>query len=344
MAGNLYLPDGFSEGRSYPAIVSVHPGGGVKEQTVSLYAGKLAREGFVTLAFDASHQGESGGQACHLENPASRVEDIRSAADYLSTLGYVDADRIGVLGICAGAGYAVNATMTDRRIKAVGTVSPIDIGAAYRLGWDGCEPVATQLATLDAVAKQRAAEAQGADAAHVPYVPETVDETTVPDMAEAHDYYRTPRAQHPRSDNRMLFTSVANIYAFDAFHQVETLLTQPLLMVACSKVRLSVAGRAAAAAGEQPQGAGRHRRRRTRLPLRRPRIRRPGDDPPVTVLHEVPLTRRRPGGEKEAKEMKTSVTFSGVGAATAAPHSVAVVSVPDALPASHWSHPRLKSA
>ncbi|MFF7889820.1 alpha/beta hydrolase [Streptomyces sp. NPDC020794] len=187
MAGNLYLPDGFSEGRSYPAIMSVHPGGGVKEQTAGLYAGKLAREGFVTLAFDASHQGESGGRPRHLENPASRVEDIRSAVDYLSTLGYVDAGRIGVLGICAGAGYAVNATMTDRRIKAVGTVSPIDIGAAYRLGWDGSEPVAAQLATLDAVAKQRAAEAQGADAAHVPYVPyvpETVDETTVPDMAE----------------------------------------------------------------------------------------------------------------------------------------------------------------
>ncbi|WP_107503111.1 alpha/beta hydrolase [Streptomyces geranii] len=235
MAGNLHLPDGFSEDRSYPAVVSVHPGGGVKEQTAGLYAAKLAREGFVTLAFDASHQGESGGTPRHLEDPASRVEDVRAAVDYLSTLGYVDTDRIGVLGICAGAGYAVNATMTDRRIKAVGTISPIDIGAAYRLGWDGTEPVATQLATLDAVAAQRAAEARGADAAIVPYVPETVDETTVPDMAEAHDYYRTPRAQHPNADNRMLFTSIANVYAFDAFHQVETLLTQPLLMVAGSK-------------------------------------------------------------------------------------------------------------
>ncbi|MCX4615605.1 MULTISPECIES: alpha/beta hydrolase [Streptomyces] len=235
MAGNLHLPDGFSEDRSYPAIVSVHPGGGVKEQTAGLYAEKLAREGFVTLAFDASHQGESGGQPRHLEDHASRVEDVRAAVDYLSTLSYVDAGRIGVLGICAGAGYAVNATMTDRRIKAVGTISPIDIGAAYRLGWDGTEPVARQLATLDAVAQQRAAEAAGADAVIVPYVPETVDETTVPDMAEAHDYYRTPRAKHPRSDNRMLFTSIANVYAFDAFHQVETLLTQPLLMVAGSK-------------------------------------------------------------------------------------------------------------
>ncbi|MBK6009751.1 alpha/beta hydrolase [Streptomyces sp. MBT53] len=235
MAGNLHLPDDFAEDGSYPAIVSVHPGGGVKEQTAGLYAAELAREGFVVLAFDASHQGESGGEPRHLEDPASRVADIRSAVDHLSTLGYVDADRIGVLGICAGAGYAVDATMTDRRIKAVGTVSPIDIGAAYRLGWDGTEPVATQLATLDAVARQRTAEAKGADAAIVPYVPETVDETSVPDMAEAHDYYRTPRAQHARSDNRMLFTSIASIYAYDAFHQVETLLTQPLLMVAGSK-------------------------------------------------------------------------------------------------------------
>ena len=84
--------------------------------------------------------------------------------DHLSTLGCV-------LGICAGAGYAVDATMTGRRIKAVGTVGPIDIGAAHRLGRDGSEPVASRLATLDAVARQRAAEAEGAPAVIVPYVP-----------------------------------------------------------------------------------------------------------------------------------------------------------------------------
>jgi uncharacterized protein len=84
MAGNLYFPEGFSEDRKYAAIVCVHPSGGVKEQTSGLYAGKLAREGFVTLAYDAAYQGESEGTPRHCENPYQRVEDIKSAVTYLS--------------------------------------------------------------------------------------------------------------------------------------------------------------------------------------------------------------------------------------------------------------------
>ncbi|HXY52728.1 MAG TPA: dienelactone hydrolase family protein [Terriglobales bacterium] len=100
----------------------------MKKQTAGLYA-KLAAEGFVTLAFDASYQGESGGEPRQLESPSARVEDIRAAIDYLTTLPYVDRDRIGVLGICAGSGCAINASMNDRRIKALGTVSAYNFGA-----------------------------------------------------------------------------------------------------------------------------------------------------------------------------------------------------------------------
>ncbi|WP_249671293.1 alpha/beta hydrolase, partial [Bacillus thuringiensis] len=78
--------------------------------------------GYVTIAFDASYQGESEGEPRYIEEPAARVEDIRCAVDYLTTLAYLDNNRIGVLGVCAGGGYAVNAAMTERRIKAVGTV------------------------------------------------------------------------------------------------------------------------------------------------------------------------------------------------------------------------------
>ncbi|MFE5506669.1 alpha/beta hydrolase [Amycolatopsis japonica] len=236
MAGNLYLPSDFDPKGSYAAIVTVHPGGGVKEQTAGLYASKLAEQGFVALAYDASYQGESGGEPHFLEDPAARVEDVRAAVDHLQSLEYVDAERIGVFGVCAGGGYAVNATMTDHRIKAIGTVSAVNIGSAYRKGWFGADADSAAVPTLDAAAQQRTAESQGAEAAYIPYVPAETDENTPRDMVEAHDYYLTPRAQHPNAQNKKLFTkSITRIFAFDAFHLVEDLLTQPLLAIAGSE-------------------------------------------------------------------------------------------------------------
>ena len=231
MAGNLFLPDNFDPQSSYAAVVTVHPGGGVKEQTAGLYAAKLAEEGFVALAYDASFQGESGGEPHHLEDPAARVEDVRAAVDFLQSLDYVDAERIGVLGVCAGGGYAVNAALTDYRIKAVTTVSAVNIGTSFRRGWYGTDSDAAAVPTLQAVAQQRTAEAQGADPAYIPYVPEQPDESTPRDLVEAHDYYLTPRAQHPNAKNKQLFTkSISRIFTFDAFHLVEDLFTAPLLL------------------------------------------------------------------------------------------------------------------
>ncbi len=231
MAGNLYLPEGFDENKKYPAIVSVHPGGGVKEQTAGLYAQKLSDNGFVALAFDASCQGESEGEPRLLEDPNARVEDVRCAVDYLTTLPYVDQEKIGTLGICAGGGYVVAAAPTERRIKAVATVSAVDIGAMFR----GEGSIETQLQTLEAVAKQRTAEVNGAEAHFLTYAPDTleeIDENTPVLMREAYDYYRTPRAQHPNSPNRFLFKSVDKLMAFSATTQISDYLTQPMLLIA----------------------------------------------------------------------------------------------------------------
>lgn len=100
MAGLIFLPPNMEPGRRYPAVVVAHPGGGVKEQVPSLYGWNLAQKGYVALAFDASHQGESEGEPRYLEDPYSRVEDIRAAVDYLTTLEYVDRSRIGAMGVC----------------------------------------------------------------------------------------------------------------------------------------------------------------------------------------------------------------------------------------------------
>lgn len=237
MAGILYMPTNFTEDKQYAAVVCVHPGGGVKEQTSGPYAKKLSEQGFIALAFDASHQGESEGEPRYLESPAKRVEDIRCAVDYLTSLSYVDSKRVGVMGICAGAGYAVSATQTERRIKAVATVSMVDIGTVFRETWSRNVGVDGQLKLLEEVAAQRTAEANGAKPKFVHFVPEVdeINEDTHPEMVEAHDLYRTPRGQHPRSVNLFLFTSNDEILGYDAFARADTLLTQPSLFIVGEK-------------------------------------------------------------------------------------------------------------
>ena len=116
LAAVINFPPAFDEKKIYPALVVSHPGGGVKEQTAGTYARKLAEHGFITIAYDASFQGESGGEPRQLENPHIRTEDISAVIDYLTTLAYVDKNRIGAMGICAGAGYTANAAINDRRI------------------------------------------------------------------------------------------------------------------------------------------------------------------------------------------------------------------------------------
>lgn len=233
VAANLFLPAGFDKTKKYTAIVCVHPGSSVKEQTAGLYAAKLSAEGFITIAFDASFQGESGGNFRYLENPATRVEDIRCAVDYLTTLAYVDKERIGVLGICAGGGYAANAALTDRRIRAVVSVSPTNIGRAYREFFS--------VETLESVGGQRTEEANGAEVLITNWTPHNAEEAkqmgmTDQDLLEAIDYYRTSRGEHPNADNKLRFTSIISIMSFDAFHLAERLLTQPLLVIAGDKV------------------------------------------------------------------------------------------------------------
>lgn len=231
--GILRIPDGMVS-QALPTIVVMHPISSVKEQTASIYAEKLTEEGFVTFAFDAGHQGELAEAPDYIENPYYRVEDVKYAIDYLNTLDVVDNARIGILGICGGGGYAVNASLTDKRIKVVGTVVAADFGTLIREG--DLSPNAA-LDTLHSVAQQREAEATGAEVAYTQYIPDSEEQLKEAgiddiDISQAVDYYRTDRGHHANSINRYRQISIGDIAGFDAFHLADKLLDQPLYIVA----------------------------------------------------------------------------------------------------------------
>jgi uncharacterized protein len=171
------------------------------------------------------------------ENPAVRVEDIRCAVDHLVTLPFIDEEAIGLLGICAGGGYAINAALIERRLKAVGTVVANDIGAAFRR----MQPQASAVEDmLIAIGKQRTAEARGQTEKRVPWLPsleeakaEGIDD---PSLLNAIDYYATARGHHDRRTNRRLFVSDALLLGYDGFHLAAELLVQPLQVIVGGKL------------------------------------------------------------------------------------------------------------
>lgn len=234
IAAVLNFPEGFDESKKYPAVVVSHPGGGVKEQTAGTYAKKLAEKGFVTIAYDASYQGESTGKPRQLENPYIRTEDVSAVIDYLTTLPYVAAERIGAMGICAGAGYTANAAINDRRIKAVGTVSAVNIGSMFRNGWDNNIKDADAIPALESGSKARSAEAGGAATVTIPLAPLRKEDAPNKELEEAWEYYHTPRAECPTAPGFATARSLNQIITYDAYNKAEAFLTQPLQIVAGS--------------------------------------------------------------------------------------------------------------
>ncbi|WP_370261365.1 alpha/beta hydrolase [Limnobacter sp.] len=236
IAADLYYPPNFDESKKYPAIISAHPIGSCKEQTAgNVYGKALAEAGFVVIAFDRSTQGQSGGLPRYIEDPAMAVEDFSRVTDYLVTLPYVDADRIGTLGICGGGGYAINATMIERRIKAVVSITGVNFGRLCREGFSGFDPIGQ----MEAMARQRTAEARG-DAPQVDQlIPPSLNVAheagiTDIDVLGATDYYRN-RCINDHAGTRAMFSRRAASVLWDGFHLAETLLTTPLMVVVGDK-------------------------------------------------------------------------------------------------------------
>jgi len=254
IVGNLYVPVGLASGR-HPAIVVSHPAGGVKEQTAGLYARLLAAQGFITLAFDAAYNGESSGEPRGLEDPAQRIEDIKSAITFMGLRDDVDPDRIGVLGICASGGYVIPAAATDHRIKAVATVSGVDLGSFFRVGFDGKQDPAVLQAMLDFAAKARTAEASGEAPQAFPVFPPNEEEARKLGqyVYEGWEYYCTDRAQHPGSTKLMPWISVDRIAAFDGFRFIDLIAPRPLLMIVGTKADTRWMAEAAFPRAQEPK-------------------------------------------------------------------------------------------
>ncbi|KAJ5765951.1 alpha/beta-hydrolase [Penicillium odoratum] len=242
VAAHLYLPPPSAPDRKGAGVVCGHPMGGVKEQTSGTHAKRLADQGFVALAFDAAYQGESGGEPRGLEDPFQRAEDVRAAVTFLATaVPEVDPNRIGAFGICASGGYVCFASQTDLRIKAIATLGAVDTGEIFR---DGMKGTAMQISreslrkTLQAAGEARMAEARGECAPLIPLVPD--DPTNVPEgtpdlFRDASDYYQTPRAGHPRANNRFALRSYDLLVNYSSFAFMELISPRPLLMMAGSE-------------------------------------------------------------------------------------------------------------
>lgn len=236
IAADLYFPADFDRTKQYPTVVCAHPIGSCKEQTAgNVYATALAEAGYVAIAFDASFQGESGGMPRFVEDPTQRVEDFRRVADYLDTLSYVDTDRIGVLGVCGGGGYTLNAALTEKRFKAIVSITGVNFGRMQR---EMSQQNGGPLSALRAIGTERAKEVQGGESVVNDFLPpsaEAAKQIGDVDVVEAYDYYCTARGESANGRARFEFAHGAAALGFDAFHLADALLDQPVLIIVGDK-------------------------------------------------------------------------------------------------------------
>lgn len=235
ISANVYTPANYNPNNNYPAVVVAHPNGGVKEQVAGLYAQRLAEQGYITIAADAAYQGASGGMPRNVDKPANRIEDIHGMADFITQYAGVDADRVGLLGICGGGGYSLKAAQTDKRFKAVATLSMFNSGLVRRNGY-----VDSQVSTIQERLKQasdaRAQEAAGGKiiyAGDAQLTDEQIAKLPFDLYRQGFEYYGKTHA-HPNSTFRYTMSSLLDLVNFDAASNMD-LINQPLLMMAGSK-------------------------------------------------------------------------------------------------------------
>ncbi len=237
IAANVYTPANYDSSRKYPAVVIAHPNGGVKEQVAGLYAQRLAEQGYITITADAAYQGGSGGTPRYVDKPANRIEDIHGMADFISRYKGVDTARLGLLGICGGGGYSLKAAQSDKRFKAIATLSMFNSGVVRRNGFMNSQ-VSTIQERLKKASEARALEASGGEILYannsaVPLTDQQIAELPFDLYREGYLYYGKTHA-HPNSSGKYTLSSLMDLMIFDASTNMD-LINQPLLMIAGSK-------------------------------------------------------------------------------------------------------------
>ncbi len=237
IAANVYTPAGYEATKKYPAVVVAHPNGGVKEQVAGLYAQRLAEKGYITIAADASYQGASEGTPRNVDKPFYRTEDIHGMVDYISSYPGVDATRIGALGICGGGGYTLNAAKSEKRFKAVATLSMFNSGQVRRNGYMNTQldSIQTRLKEAsDARIKELAGEiGYSGNVDFDALTDESISKIPTDLYREGMIYYgKTHR--HPNSTFRYTTSSLMDLMSWDATDNID-LINVPLLLMAGEK-------------------------------------------------------------------------------------------------------------
>ena len=200
LAADVYKPKG-QDGK-LAAIAVCGPFGAVKEQAAGLYAQTMAEYGFLTMAFDPSFTGESGGQPRYMASPDINTEDFQAAVDYLSLREDVDPEKIGIIGICGWGGLAINTAALDTRIKATVASTMYDMARVNAKGYfDGEDSEQARYEKKKALNAQRLADYQSGTYALGGGVVDPLPEDAPYFVKDYYDYYRTSRGYHPRSLN-----------------------------------------------------------------------------------------------------------------------------------------------
>ena len=200
LIGDLYLPKGKAS-EKLAAIAVSGPFGAVKEQASGLYAQTMAERGFAALAFDPSYTGESGGEPRLVASPDINTEDFSAAVDFLSNLPNIDAERIGIIGICGFGGFALNAAAIDTRIKATLTSTMYDMSRVNAKGYFDAMGEEERYALKQKLNSQRSVDFKNGTNAAEAGLPDKLTGDEPQFVKDYWGYYKTPRGYHKRSKN-----------------------------------------------------------------------------------------------------------------------------------------------